>query len=121
MIINVLPAPSARPARYREALVRLLNQHRPGQHELQQMRAQATADHQDLHLWEQQLAAALEPLTSTQADWIARMSDRDSDFQRVLTYWTAAGSPLVQRDYHSLRTLELLAEQSCITNDSMEA
>ncbi|WP_159067158.1 hypothetical protein [Xanthomonas citri] len=121
MIINVLPSPEARPARYRHALVQLLNQDRPDRHELDRLRAQQSQGRKGQHTWSQQLTDGLEPLTPPQADWLAGISDREPDFQRVLAKWISAGTPLVQRDYHALRTLEFLAEEARSNGRGAEA
>lgn len=68
-----------------------------------------------------QLAETFDPLTPKQATWIALMSERDDDFQQILTSWTATGKPLIQRDYHALRGLEILAHISFGQEHSVEA
>lgn len=153
MIINPLPSPSARSAKYHHNLSQLLEQQRHTRRELDILRADKLDEYryriniafvvllsvfvatlfiaplswptcltwclmaapcvgyfflQCMHYGDQ-LAETFDSLTPAQADWIARMSERDEDFQRILATWTSTGNPLIQRDYHALRALEVLA------------
>jgi hypothetical protein len=54
-------------------------------------------------------AKEFDPLTPAQAAWIQQISAGDEHFRTIVARWVEHGTPILQRDYHSLKQLEVLA------------
>lgn len=63
-------------------------------------------------------AAKFKPLTRKQADWIQQISAGDEHFRTIVARWVEEGAPILQRDYYSLKRLEVLARVRFVAQEN---